>query len=236
MRRVFLGTEVCPPDLAQALHERLGCPLENMYATNETGNITWTGRRDPWQRVATTVGKPAPGVRLRIVDDERRPLPAGDANAGEIAVQTPQMMAGYYRDPALTAQALDAEGWFYTGDLGTLGDDGYLRLTGRKKDVIIRGGFKIYPEEVERYLEQHPLVRRAGVVGKSGDGAEAVWAFLELAPGATLTAGQVREFCLGQIAPFKIPEQVRFVEHLPITVTGKMQRFRLREMALESEE
>ncbi len=236
VRRIFVGTEVCPPDLAQALHERFRCPLENMYATNETGNITWTGQRDPWQRVATTVGKPAPGVRLRIVDDERRPLPTGAV--GEIAVRTAQMMSGYHGDPALTARALDAEGWFYTGDLGALGDDGYLRLTGRKKDVIVRGGFKIYPEEVEHYLEQHPLVRRAGVVGApstglragSGDG-ETVWAFLELAPGAALTVEQVREFCLGQIAPFKIPAQVRFVERLSTTVTDKVQRFKLREMA-----
>jgi acyl-CoA synthetase (AMP-forming)/AMP-acid ligase II len=229
VRRIFVGTEVCPPDLAQALHERFRCPLENMYATNETGNITWTGRRDPWQRVATTVGRPAPGVRLRIVDDERRPLPSGAV--GEIAVRTSQMMSGYHDDPELTAEALDDEGWFYTGDLGTLGDDGYLQLTGRKKDVIVRGGFKIYPEEVEHYLEQHPLVRRAGVVGQPGRSGEAVWAFLELAPGAALTAEQVREFCLGQIAPFKIPEQVHFVERLPTTVTDKMQRFKLRELA-----
>jgi len=226
VRRVFVGTEVCPPDLAQALHERFCCPLENMYATNETGNITWTGRRDPWQRVATTVGKPAPGVHVRIVDDERRPLPEGET--GEITTRTSQMMSGYYGDPALTAEALDEEGWFYTGDLGYLGSDSYLRLTGRKKDVIVRGGFKIYPEEVEHYLEQHPLIRRAGVVGRLAGDGEAVWAFLEPAPGATLTASQVRAFCLGQIAPFKIPEQVRFVERLPTTVTGKIQRFKLR--------
>ncbi len=229
VRRVFFGTEICPPDLAQALHERFRCPLENMYATNETGNITWMSPRDPWLRAATTVGRPAAGVRVRIVDDERRPLPAGET--GEIAVQTAQMMVGYYGDPAMTAQALDGEGWFYTGDLGYLGEDGYLRLTGRKKDVIVRGGYKIYAEEVEHYLEQHPLIRRAGVVGKPGGGGEAVWAYVELVPGATLSAGQVREFCLGQIAPFKIPEQVHFVERLPTTVTGKVQRFRLREMA-----
>lgn len=228
VQRVFVGTEVCPPDLARALYERFRCPLENMYATNETGNITWTGRRDPWQRVATTVGQPAPGVQVRIVDDERRPLPAGET--GEIAARTSQMMSGYYGDPALTAKALDGEGWFYTGDLGYLEGDGYLRLTGRKKDVIVRGGFKIYPEEVEHYLEQHPLIRRAGVVGRPAGDGEAVWAFLEPAPGATLTASQVRAFCLGQIAPFKIPEQVRFVKRLPTTVTGKIQRFRLREL------
>jgi len=229
VRRVFFGTEVCPPDLAQVLHQRFRCPLENMYATNETGNITWMPPRAPWQRAAATVGKPAAGVRLRIVDDERRPLPRGQV--GEIAVQTTQMMLGYYNAPALTTRFLDEEGWFYTGDLGYLGDDGYLRLTGRKKDVIIRGGQKIYPEEVEHYLEQHPAIRRAGVVGRRSDlGGEAVCAFLELNPGATLTEREVLDFCRGRIAPFKIPDQVQFVERLPTTVTGKVQRFRLREM------
>ncbi|HFD40266.1 MAG TPA: hypothetical protein ENJ31_10545 [Anaerolineae bacterium] len=228
VRLIFVGTEICPPDLAQALHERFRCPLKNMYGSNETGYATWTGWRDSWQQAATTVGRPAPGARVRIVDDERRPLPRGQV--GEVAVRTSQMMSGYHGDPALTAQALDAEGWFYTGDLGVLDDDGYLRLMGRKDDVIVRGGFKIYPDEVEHYLEQHPLIRRAGVVGRPGGDGEAVWAFVELAPGATLTAAQVREFCLGQIAPYKIPEQVRFVERLPTTVSGKVQRFKLREM------
>ncbi|MBN1956212.1 MAG: acyl--CoA ligase [Anaerolineae bacterium] len=229
VRRIFLGTEVCPPDLAQALAGRFHCPLENMYATNEAGNITWTGQRDPWQRVATTVGKAAPGVRLRIVDGARQSLPAG--GIGQVAVRTAQMMNGYYGDPELTAQVLDADGWFYTGDLGCLGDDGYLRLMGRKRDVIVRGGFKIYPEEVERYLEQHPLIRRAGVIGVAQDGVEAVWAFVEQAPGAALSEQELRAFCLGQIAPFKVPERVCFVQQLPLTVTGKVQRFRLREMA-----
>ncbi|MBN1660185.1 MAG: acyl--CoA ligase [Anaerolineae bacterium] len=231
VRRIFFGTEVCPPDLAQALDARFGCPLENIYATNETGNITWTGRRDPWPIVATTVGRPAPGVRLRIVDDERQPLPTDQA--GEVAVRTSQMMSGYYRDPALTAQVLDAQGWFHTGDLGVIDDDGRLCLLGRKRDVIVRGGFKIYPAEVEHFLEQHPLVRRAGVVGLPGRDGEVVCAYLELAPGAGLTAVQVREYCLGQLASFKIPQQVRFVERLPVTATGKVQRFRLREMAGE---
>ena len=140
-------------------------------------------------------------------------------------------MIGYAEDAQLTAQYLDDEGWFYTGDLGYLDNDGYLRLAGRKKDVIIRGGYKIYAEEVEYYLEQHPLIHRAGVVGAPGGlGGEAVWAYLELYPGAKLTSKEVLDFCRGQIAPYKIPEQVQFVERLPVTVTGKVQRFELREM------
>jgi acyl-CoA synthetase (AMP-forming)/AMP-acid ligase II len=232
VQRIIFSTEPMPFDLAQALHERFHCSLEQVYGSNETGYATWTGLHDPWPQVATTVGRPVPGARLRIVDDERRPLPPGDANAGEIAVQTAQMMSGYYRDPALTARVLDAEGWFYTGDVGYVGEDGYLRLVDRKSDLIIRGGQNIYPAEVELYLQRHPLVRRAGVVGVPRQtGGEAVWTFLEMLPGAVLTPTEVLNFCRGQIAPFKIPDQVRFVERLPTTVTDKVQRYKLREMA-----
>ncbi len=230
VRRLTFSTEPCPADLAEALHARFGCSLQNIYGTAESMIISWTGLDDPWERAATTVGRPAPGVRVRIVDDARQPVAAGET--GEIAVQTSQMMLGYYRDPALTAQVLDADGCFYTGDLGWLGDDGYLRLTGRKKDMLIRGGEKVYPEEVEQALERHGAVRRAGVIGVPGPaGGDAVWAFLELHGGAQLTARGALDFARGQLAAFKVPEQVRLIERLPVTATGKVQRFRLREIA-----
>jgi fatty-acyl-CoA synthase len=232
VQRLTFSSEPLPLDLAQALHERMGCNLENFYGTTESMLISWTSLEDTWEQAATTVGKPVPGAQVRIVDDEWRPLPVGEQ--GEIAVQTSQMMIGYYGDPELTAQVLDAEGWFYTGDIGYLGEDGYLRLVDRKKDMIIRGGENIYSAEVEGYLERHPLIRRAGVIGvPSGLDGEAVWAYLELQPGARLTAKEALNFCRGQIAPFKIPAQVRFVERLPTTVTGKVQKFKLREMAAQ---
>jgi fatty-acyl-CoA synthase len=232
VQRITFSAEPIPFDLAQALDDRLQCNLENFYGTTESMLISWTGLDDPWQRAATTVGKPVPGTRVQVVDDGRRPLPAGEW--GEIAVQTSQMMTGYHRDPHLTAQALDAEGWFYTGDVGYVGEDGYLRLVDRKKDLIIRGGEKIGPAEIEQYLERHPSIRRAAVVGvPSQAGGEAIWAYVERQPGATLTAREVLNFCRGQIAPFKIPAEVRFVERLPTTATNKVQKFRLREMAAQ---
>jgi len=235
VRRIAFSTEPISFDLARALHERLGCGLDNIYGTTESMLISWTSPDDPWELAATTVGKPVPGAKVRIVDDNRHPLPRGEV--GEIAVRTSQMMSGYHRNPELTAQVLDGEGWFYTGDLGYMDEKGYLRLVGRKTDLIIRGGENIYPEEVEAYLERHPAIRRAGVIGvPSTVGGEAVWAYVELHPGATLTAGEVLNFCRGQIAPFKMPEQVRFVKRLPTTATGKVQRFRLREMAAEEGE
>jgi acyl-CoA synthetase (AMP-forming)/AMP-acid ligase II len=232
VQRVTFSSEAMPCDLVQALYERLHCSLENFYGTTESQLVSWTSPQDTWERAATTVGKPVPGARVRIVDDERRPLPVGER--GEIAVQTSQMMLGYCNDPELTAQVLDAEGWFYTGDIGYIGDDGYLRLVDRKKDMILRGGQNIYPVEIEQYLERHPAIRRAAVIGVPSEmGGEAVWAFLELQPGARLTVKEVLNFCRGQIAPFKIPEQVRFVERLPMTAANKVQKFRLREMAAQ---
>jgi acyl-CoA synthetase (AMP-forming)/AMP-acid ligase II len=230
VRRVLLSTEPCPPDLARAVSERFGCPIENVYGSSETGSISWTGLRDPWEKAAETVGRPVPGARVRIVDDARRPLPAGQV--GEVAARTSQMMSGYYGAPDLTARVLDAEGWFYTGDMGWIDGDGYLRLAGRKKDMIIRGGEKIYPEEVEHYLESHPAIRRAGVVGVSGGlGAETVWAFLELKPGARLTEREALDYCRGRIASYKVPEHARLVDRLPTAPGDKLQRYRLREMA-----
>jgi fatty-acyl-CoA synthase len=232
LRRVTFSTEPCPPELVRALHERLGCHLENMYGTTESMMISWTGAEDTWERAATTVGKPVPGAQVRIVDEQRRPVPAGEQ--GEIAVRTLQMMLGYYNAPELTSQVLDTEGWFYTGDIGYVGDDGFLRLVDRKSDMIIRGGQNVYPVEVENHLNNHTAIRRAAVFGMPHAlTGESIWAYIEPQPGAALTITEVLNHCRGQIAPFKIPEEVRFIERLPATPTGKIQKYQLRELALQ---
>ncbi|HNT26423.1 MAG TPA: class I adenylate-forming enzyme family protein [Anaerolineales bacterium] len=232
LRRLTFSAEPCPPELARAIHAHFGCNIENIYATTESMVISWTGLDDGWEMAATTVGKPAPGVQVRIVDDRRHPLPTGER--GEIAVRTSQMMLGYYNAPDLSVQALDADGWYYTGDIGTIGEDGYLRLSDRKKDLIIRAGQNIFPAEIETVLHTHAGVRRAAVVGVPHPlTGEAIWAFVEPQPGAQLTVIQVVEHCRGQIAPFKMPEQVRFVERLPVTAIGKVQKYKLRELAQE---
>jgi acyl-CoA synthetase (AMP-forming)/AMP-acid ligase II len=178
------------------------------------------------------VGKPVPGAQVRIVDEQRRPVPAGEQ--GEIAVRTLQMMLGYYNAPELTSQVLDTEGWFYTGDIGYVGDDGYLRLVDRKSDMIIRGGQNVYPVEVENHLNNHTAIRRAAVFGMPHAlTGESIWAYIEPQPGAALTITEVLNHCRGQIAPFKIPEEVRFIERLPATPTGKIQKYQLCELALQ---
>ncbi|NOZ95244.1 MAG: long-chain fatty acid--CoA ligase [Acidobacteria bacterium] len=182
VRCITFSGETCPYDLAQALHERFRCQLENIYGTTECSLISWTDINDSWEKAATTVGKPVPGVRVRIVDEERHPRPVGER--GEIAVKSPQVMLGYHNAPELTAQVLDEDGWFYTGDIGYFGEDGYLRLVDRKKDVIIRGGENIYPVEVEHFLQSHPAIRRAAVLGVPAAGdIEEIWAYVEVRPG-----------------------------------------------------
>ncbi len=232
VRVISYGSEPMPAEVARALHERFRCPIEQHYGMNETGHISWSALDDPPEIAATTVGKPVPGARVRIVDDDRQLLLQGER--GEVAVKTSQMMLGYYRAPELTAQVFDDEGWFYTGDIGYEGDDGYLRLVDRKNDVIIRGGQNIYPAEVEAYLDLHPEIHRAGVVGVASDlGGQAVWAYVQLVPGATLSAREVRSYCRGKIAAFKVPSQVRLVERMPLSVTDKVQRYKLRELAAQ---
>ncbi|MBI5651087.1 MAG: acyl--CoA ligase [Chloroflexi bacterium] len=230
VQRITFSTEPCPRDLAEALRARFNCHLQNFYGTTESMMIAWTTPDDPWERAATTVGKPVPGARVRIVDDARRAVPLGQP--GEIAVQTKQMMIGYYNDPALTAQVLDRDGWYYTGDIGVLGADGFLRVVDRKKDLIIRGGQNIFPAEIEVYLQTHPAIRRAAVIGvPDAISGESVCAYIETIPGARLTATNVLDFCRGQIAPYKIPEQVFFVERLPVTGSNKVEKYKLRELA-----
>jgi acyl-CoA synthetase (AMP-forming)/AMP-acid ligase II len=234
VQRVTFSMEPMPPELARTLYERFGCHIEQFYGMNETGHISWTALDDPPEVAATTVGKAVPGARVRIVDDQRQPLPDGER--GEVAVKTSQIMLGYYRSPELTAEVFDDEGWFYTGDVGYIDDDGNLRLVDRKKDLIIRGGQNIYPAEVEAYLDLHPDVHRAGVIGVPSElGGEAVWAYVELVPGAELKASELRSYCRGKIAGYKVPSQVRFVERLPLSVSDKVQRYKLREMAAEEQ-
>jgi fatty-acyl-CoA synthase len=232
LRRVAFSSEPMPLELAEALHERTGASLENIYGTTEAMLISWTTMQDGWERAATTVGRAVPGARIRILDPAGGEMPPGEE--GEVVVRTPQMMLGYHNSPDLTAKVLDSEGWLRTGDLGIMGDDGYLRLRGRKDDLIIRGGQNIHPAEIEQCLESDRSIRRAGVVGVPGGvGGEAVWAFVEPQPGASLKPADVFAICRNQIAPYKAPAQVRFVERLPVTATGKVQRYRLREMVQE---
>ena len=167
-----------------------------------------------------------------MVDCEGRIVPRGQP--GELCTRGYSVMLGYWEDPEKTREAIDAEGWMHTGDLATMDDEGYVNIVGRSKDMIIRGGENIYPREVEEFLYTHPDITDVQVIGvpdlKYG---EEVMAWVTVRAGAALTADDVREFCQGRIAHYKIPRYIEFVETLPMTISGKPQKYLMRETMVE---
>jgi long-chain acyl-CoA synthetase len=173
-----------------------------------------------------SVGIPVPGTTVRIVDDEGRELPAGEP--GEICARSPGVMDGYWRSPEVTAEAL-RDGWLHTGDVGYLDDEGYLFIVDRKKDLIIRGGFNVYPRDVEDGLLEHPAVEMAGVVGKPDTvHGEEVVAFVSLRNGQEITGEELVDWARSRIGGYKYPREVRIVESIPLTPVGKIDRKVLR--------
>ena len=172
------GGAACPPSLARKIRETLGCALYNGFGMTEApGGISVSSLSDSAEQQDETVGKVIPGIEARIVDGQRRDVPAGQA--GELAVRGEGVMLGYYRTPELTATVKDDEGWLYTGDMARIDEKGYLHISRRAKDIIIRGGQNIYPAEIESWLESHPKIAEAAVVGvPSRVAGESVWAFV----------------------------------------------------------
>ncbi len=227
-----LGAAPCPPPLVREVRERFGCPtLISFGATETSGAALATRMDDPDAMQIESVGRVLTDVRVKIVDDQRRELPPGQV--GELACHMDGIMKGYYKAPEATAQVVDAQGWYYTGDLAVIDARGYVRIVGRKKDMIIRGGQNIFPLEIETFLQSHPKVQFAAVVGVPDPlGGESVWAFVVPKPEVPLTPQEVLAHCRGRIAPFKVPAEVRVVAELPMTPTAKVQKFRLREAAI----
>jgi len=230
------GQAPVPAELAYELRERIGCAVTISFGATELGgSVSVTSLWDPDKMQAETVGKLRLGAEAKIVDEQRNEVPVGEV--GEFAVRTESVMKGYYKAPEATAAVLDEEGWYYTGDLATVDENGYVRIVGRKKDMIIRGGQNIYPAEVEEYLLTNPKVFEVSVLGVPGPlDSERVWAYIVPVAGADLTAADAVEYCRGQIAPYKIPDEVRIVSELPRAHGSKVQKFKLREMAMEEEQ
>ena len=230
---VGTGAMPAPPKLVRELRERIGCLVVIGYGATEASVGTATMPVDPEDVQAETVGRPAPGVELRIVDEARQPAPPGAV--GEIAVRGPGVMAGYYGNPEGTSQVMDADGWYYTGDLGLMDERGYVRVVGRAKDMIIRAGANVYPAEVEHFLLTHPQISQVAVIGLPSPmaGGEKIRAYVVPTAGAALTVGDVVGYCWGKIAAYKVPDEVLFVTELPLTpALQKVQHFRLRQAAL----
>jgi len=227
-----VGAAPTPPHLAREIQRRFGCAIHIGFGATELGGgIAASGLADTERQRTETVGRPMTGMEVKIVDEQRREVPPGQV--GELACRGDSVMLGYYRAPEATAEVIDAEGWYYTGDLARMDEQGYLYIVGRKKDMIIRGGQSVYPAEIENYLTSHPKIREAAVVGvPSALEGESVWAFVLLEDGAEMTPRQVLDYCRLELELAKIPSHVRFLDEFPRSATGKPQKFKLREMAL----
>jgi fatty-acyl-CoA synthase len=215
--------------------EDLHCPEVLIgYGETEASPLTHlTLRGDSSERRVETVGMSLPHQEAKIVDVRSGALlPAGQV--GEICFRGYHVMKGYYGDPGATGKAIDESRWLHSGDLGTMDADGYVRITGRLKELIIRGGENIYPREVEDFLFTHPKVAEVAVFGVPDDFyGEEVMAWIKLHGGHASTEEEIREFCRGAIAHYKIPKYVWFVDEFPMTVTGKLRKFRMREIAMK---
>jgi acyl-CoA synthetase (AMP-forming)/AMP-acid ligase II len=218
-------------ELVRRLEGKLGVPVTTAYSLTETAStVCASGLDDPAAARRFSVGRPIEGTMVKVLAAMGAEVPS--ESVGEIAVRGPGLMIGYYRQPRETAAAFDGEGFFLTGDLGMLDEGGYLHLVGRRKDVIIRSGFKVYPREVESRIEAHPAVQEVAVVGITDTLlGEAICACVVPVEGAIVTEPEIVDWCREVLASDKIPDQVRFVDELPRTDTGQVRRAELARFA-----
>ncbi len=235
LRTGIMAGAPCPPALMQRVMHDMHCrDILIGYGETEASPLTHlTVAGDTPRRRVETVGTNLPHQEVKVVDTESgHTVPIGEV--GEVCFRGYHIMRGYYADSAATAEAVDESGWLLSGDLGCMDRDGYLRITGRRKEMIIRGGENVYPREIEDFLYAHPKIAEAAVFGIPDEFyGEEIMAWIQLHEGAAMTEAEVRAYCNGGIAHFKIPAHIWFVDEFPMTVTGKLQKFRMRDLALE---
>ncbi|HEY7387428.1 MAG TPA: AMP-binding protein [Bryobacteraceae bacterium] len=234
LRTGVMAGAPCPVEVMRQVNRDMHCPEITIgYGLTETSPLITMGEvDDALERRVSTVGKVAPATEIKVVSVETgKVVPRG--TSGEICARGYMLMRGYDGDPDATARAIDPEGWFHSGDLGLMREDGYLKITGRAKDMIIRGGENIYPREIEEFLYTHPKIAEVHVTGLPDERlGEIVLAWIRLRPGETATEEEIRRFCQARIAHFKVPQAIRFVDTFPTTLSGKIQKFRIREIEL----
>jgi fatty-acyl-CoA synthase len=200
--------------------------------TEASPGITMSSTDDSLDLRVSTIGRPMPHTEMKIVEPKTGKMVSRN-ETGEICARGYMIMRGYYNNPKATDQAVDKEGWLHTGDLGTLDDDDYCKITGRLKDMVIRGGENIYPREIEEFLYTHPVISDVQVIGvpdkKYG---EELMAWIKLKNGTSSTPEEIKAFCEGKIARFKIPKYIKFVDEFPMTVSGKIQKYKMRDISI----
>lgn len=235
LRTGIMAGAPCPIELMRKVIDRMGVrEITIAYGQTEASPVvTQTRTDDPIELRVETVGRPLPGVEVKIVDPQTGAT-LGDMQQGELCSRGHVVMLGYYKDPEATAKAIDSQGWLHSGDLAMRLPNGYYRITGRIKDMVIRGGENIYPREIEEYLFTHPAIEQAAVVGVPDPHyGEELCAWIKLRPGFQMTEQEVRDYCRQKLAHYKTPRYVRFVDSFPQTVTGKIQKFRIREIMIQ---
>ncbi len=234
LRTGIMAGSPCPTEVMKRVVEQMHCrEMTIAYGLTETSPVvTQTTTEDPIELRVTTVGKPLPHTEIKIADTQTG-HPVSRGMTGELCARGYMVMKGYYKDPQGTRGILDSDGWLHSGDLAVMDEHGYCRITGRLKDMIIRGGENIYPREIEEFLYTCPGISDVQVIGvpdrKYG---EEIVAWVKLKDGAQLSAEDIRSFCKGRISNFKIPRYVSFVDSFPMTVTGKVQKFKMREISI----
>ncbi|VTU35876.1 AMP-binding protein [Variovorax sp. RA8] len=231
LRTGIMAGSPCPTEVMKRVVDQMHLrEITIAYGMTETSPVSCQSSTDtPLDKRVSTVGKVQPHLEVKIVDPEAGAIVAPGVS-GELCTRGYSVMHGYWEDEEKTREAIDAEGWMHTGDLATMDAEGYVNIVGRIKDLVIRGGENIYPREIEEFLYRHPKIQDVQVVGlpdrKYG---EELCAWIIPKPGQTLSADEVREFCKGQIAHYKVPKYIEFVKEFPMTVTGKIQKFKIRE-------
>ena len=230
LRTGIMAGSPCPIEVMRKVIDRMHiADITICYGMTETSPVSFqSAKDDPIERRVSTVGRAHPHLEIKIVDEQGDVVPRGAP--GELCTRGYSVMIGYWDEPGQTAQAKDADGWMHTGDLATIDDEGYGQIVGRIKDMVIRGGENLYPREIEEYLYRHPKIQDVQVFGVPDPRyGEELCAWIVLADDETMDDEEVRAFCHDQIAHQKIPRYVRFVESFPMTITGKVQKFIMRE-------
>jgi fatty-acyl-CoA synthase len=235
LRTGIMAGSPCPIEVMKEVNTRMHMSeIVIVYGQTETSpGVTMSTVEDPLERRVSTVGRAMPHAELKIVDPQtRRLLPRGEP--GEICARGYMVMKCYYNNPSATHSTIDPNGWNHTGDLGVMDEEGYIRIVGRLKEMVIRGGENIYPREIEEFLHHHPKIDDAYIIGvpdiKYG---EELMAWVKVENGDILTEEDIRAFCKGKIAHYKVPKYYKFVDSFPMTISGKIQKFKMRQQAVE---
>jgi fatty-acyl-CoA synthase len=234
LRTGIMAGSPCPVEVMKRVQTEMHMPEVTIcYGMTETSPVsTQTSVDDPLEKRTGTVGRVHPHLEVKIVDEAGRIVPRG--TPGELCTRGYSVMLGYWNDPVQTANVIDAARFMHTGDIAVMDDDGYVNISGRIKDMVIRGGENIYPREIEEFLYTHPAIRDVQVIGVPDERyGEQLCAYVILQADAALAADDVQSFCRGKIAHYKIPHYVVFVDTFPMTVTGKIQKYKMREDAIE---